>query len=102
MEIGIFSDASPLNEKMEYYMEVNLVGESLKFMALGMGIVFTFLAIMIFALKAQAALIAKYLAKEEEPSSTSKQWQPKPTDKKNVVAAITAAILYHNQETQDA
>jgi oxaloacetate decarboxylase gamma subunit len=81
-------------------MEVNLVGEALKFMALGMGIVFSFLTIMIFALKAQAALIAKYLAEDEKQTSPSKQWQPKPTDNKNVVAAITAAILHHNQETK--
>jgi oxaloacetate decarboxylase gamma subunit len=81
-------------------MEVNLVGESLKFMALGMGIVFAFLIIMIFALKAQASLIAKYFKEEKKSSSTSSQWQPKPTDNKNVVAAITAAILHHNQETK--
>jgi len=77
-------------------MEVNLIGEALKFMALGMGIVFAFLVIMIFALKAQAALIAKYLAEEEQPSSTSTQRQ-QPTDTKNVTAAITAAILHHNK-----
>ena len=77
-------------------MEVNLVGEALKFMALGMGIVFTFLIIMIVALKVQATLIAKYLTKEEK--SSSNEWQPKPTDNKNVIAAITAAILHHNQE----
>jgi len=85
-----------LNIKMEFYMEVNLVGEALKFMALGMGIVFAFLVIMIFALKAQAALIAKYLTEEEKPSSTSTQRQ-QPADNKNVTAAITAAILHHNK-----
>ncbi len=78
-------------------MEVNLVGEALKFMALGMGIVFTFLVIMIFALKAQAALIAKYFPEEKKDSSPSKQWQPQQTDKKNVTAAITAAIIHHNK-----
>ena len=82
-------------------MDMNLVGESLKFMVLGMGIVFTFLVIMIFALKAQAAIIAKYFAEEPTSPSTSKEWQPKPTDKKNVVAAITAAIIHHNQETNN-
>ncbi len=79
-------------------MEVNLVGEALKFMALGMGIVFSFLIIMIFALKAQAALIGKYF--KEEQKAPPKEWQPKTTDNKNVVAAITAAILHHNQETK--
>jgi oxaloacetate decarboxylase (Na+ extruding) subunit gamma len=77
-------------------MEVNLVGEALKFMALGMGIVFSFLIIMIFALKAQAALIAKYFVEEKKESSPSKQVQPKATDKKDVVAAITAAVIHHN------
>jgi len=81
-------------------MEVNLVGEALKFMALGMGIVFTFLTIMIFALKVQAILIAKYFKEEQKTSSTSPQWQPKPTDNKNVIAAITTAILHHNQQTK--
>ena len=84
---------------MEQYMEVNLVGESLKFMVLGMGIVYLFLVIMIFALKAQASLIAKFFKEETKAPSTSKEWQPKPTDNKNVVAAITAAVIHHNQET---
>jgi len=82
-------------------MEVDLVGEALKFMALGMGIVFAFLTIMIFALKAQAALIGKYFPEEKKASSASSQWQPKPTDNKNVIAAISAAILHHNQETNN-
>jgi len=34
--------------------EVNLVSEAFKFMALGMGIVFLFLTVMIFILKLQA------------------------------------------------
>ena len=77
-------------------MEVNLVGEALKFMALGMGIVFSFLIIMIFALKVQATLIAKYFAEDEKKSSTSVKVQSKATDNKNVIAAITAAIMHHN------
>jgi oxaloacetate decarboxylase gamma subunit len=77
-------------------MEVNLVGESLKFMALGMGIVFTFLVIMIFALKAQAFLIAKYLSGD---TSVSKTTQKQSTNNDNIVAAITGAIIYHNQQT---
>lgn len=82
-------------------MEVNLIGEALKFMALGMGIVFTFLVIMIFALKAQAILIAKYFAEEPaKVSSVPNRCQPKATDNKNVVAAITAAIIHNNQENK--
>jgi oxaloacetate decarboxylase gamma subunit len=79
-------------------METNMIGEALKFMALGMGIVFTFLVIMIFTLKAQAAFIAKYFTKEIKNSSTSNECGQKSTGNKNVVAAITAAILHHNQK----
>jgi len=80
--------------------EVNLVAESLKFLVLGMGIVFIFLTIMIFALKLQAKLIAKFFPekKEEVPS-----WKPQTTvnntsDDKDTVAAITAAIIHYNNQ----
>jgi len=76
--------------------EVNLVSEALKFMALGMGIVFLFLAVMIFALKLQAKLIAKYFP--EKPKEVTNTWKPNTTneDDKNIIAAITAAIIHHN------
>ncbi|WP_417324697.1 OadG family protein, partial [Halarcobacter sp.] len=41
-------------------METNLIAEAVKFMALGMGIVFIFLIVMIYALKLQAKIIGKY------------------------------------------
>ena len=80
--------------------EVNLVAEALKFMALGMGVVFLFLVIMIFALKLQAKLIAKYFP--EKPAETS-EWKPQAvqssaTDDKDVTAAITAAIMHYNKQ----
>ncbi|MEA2049876.1 MAG: OadG family protein [Campylobacterota bacterium] len=82
--------------------EVNLVSEALKFMVLGMGIVFLFLVIMIFALKAQAKLIAKFFP--DKPKDVSSEWKPQATnvdDDKDTVAAITAAIIhYNNQKTQ--
>lgn len=79
--------------------EVNLVSESLKFMVLGMGIVFLFLTIMIFILKLQARLIAKFFPEKEE--TVSKEWKPKATqqsDDKDTIAAITAAIIHHNNQ----
>ncbi|MEA3513025.1 MAG: OadG family transporter subunit [Campylobacterota bacterium] len=78
--------------------EVNLVSESLKFMALGMGIVFIFLITMIFALKAQAKLIAKFFP--EKPKEDSSQWKPEvvQNDEKDTVAAITAAIIHYNNQ----
>ncbi|XPV53890.1 MAG: OadG family protein [Halarcobacter ebronensis] len=38
-------------------MEKNLIAEALKFMVLGMGVVFIFLIVMIYALKLQAKII---------------------------------------------
>lgn len=77
--------------------EVNLVSEALKFMALGMGIVFLFLTIMIFVLKFQAFLIAKFFPLEEKEKVSS--WKPEKaviTDDRDTTAAITAAIIHYN------
>jgi oxaloacetate decarboxylase gamma subunit len=46
--------------------EVNLIAESIKFMFLGMGVVFAFLAIMIFVLKAQGKILTKFFPQEEK------------------------------------
>jgi len=79
--------------------EVNVVAEALKFMVLGMGIVFMFLIIMVYAMQLQAKIIEKYFAKEEAQKTPTKQWQPtqaQEEEEKTLVAAITAAILHHN------
>lgn len=76
--------------------EVNLVSEALKFMALGMGIVFLFLIIMIFALKLQAVLIKKFFKEEEKLPVKSKHLQANVTNDNAITAAITAAIIHHN------
>jgi oxaloacetate decarboxylase gamma subunit len=81
--------------------EVNLVSEALKFMALGMGIVFMFLTVMIYALQVQAKLIAKYFP--EKPKDISSTWKPDTINnvdenEKNTIAAITAAIIHHNNK----
>lgn len=76
--------------------EVNLVSEALKFMFLGMGIVFIFLTLLVFILKLQAKIIQKYFPQEEK--IVTKQWQPsvvKSNDKVSKIAAIIAAIQHH-------
>mgnify|MGYP000620951706 CR=1 FL=1 len=78
--------------------EVNLVSEALKFMALGMGIVFLFLTIMVFVLKLQAKLISKFFAEEPKPKGSTKEWQPQGEDESQITAAITAAIIHHNNK----
>ena len=75
-------------------MEINLIAESVKFMFLGMGVVFAFLTIMIFVLKAQGAILTKYFPVENKvtnitPKNTSSQTE---TAK---IAAIIAAVQHH-------
>lgn len=80
-------------------METNLVMEAFKFMVLGMGIVFSFLIIMVFALKAQAALIGKFFP-EKDNMKTAKKVQPSvaTSDTAKKIAAISAAIQHHNNQ----
>ena len=68
--------------------EVNMLGESLKFMILGMTVVFAFLYILIQAIKLQAKIIAKYFPEEtpEVPASSGQ------TDESQRIAAIIAAV----------
>ena len=77
-------------------MELNLVTEAFKFMILGMGIVFAFLTIMIFALKAQATLIAKYFPVKENIQTNKVPTNVAASDTAKKIAAITAVIQHHN------
>jgi oxaloacetate decarboxylase gamma subunit len=52
-------------------MEVNLVTEGVKFMILGMSVVFAFLTLLIFILKIQSKIIHKYFAKSDSATSGS-------------------------------
>ncbi len=73
-------------------MEVNLVTEALKFMMLGMGVVFTFLIIMIFVLKAQKVLLTRFFPEKEKNTKPKKALATNNTAK---VAAIVAAVQHH-------
>ncbi len=74
-------------------MDTNMIYQALTFMMLGMGVVFAFLTIMIAVLKLQAYLIAKFVPTDTTVAMTLKQNQTKSND---TIAAITAAIFYHN------
>lgn len=79
-----------------YIMETNLVVEGVKFMLLGMGAVFLFLALMIVCMNILAAVTHKYFPEpRREESSTPKSTNQ--NDQKKIVAAITAAIMHHRQ-----
>ena len=69
-------------------MDINLVAESLKFMVLGMGVVFVFLALLVWMMKGQARLIA-YLA---PPPPAAPPVAPPVDDESSRVAAIVAAV----------
>jgi len=73
-------------------METNLVAEGVKFMFLGMGTVYVFLAIMILAMYIQAKIIRKCFP---EPNQGSVPVPPRQSQqsKNNKVAAIVAAII---------
>jgi len=70
--------------------DVNVLGESLKFMVLGMTVVFVFLAILIQVVKLQAKIIAKYFPDEEVAPATSKTSSV--NDESQRIAAIIAAV----------
>jgi Na+-transporting methylmalonyl-CoA/oxaloacetate decarboxylase gamma subunit len=57
-------------------MEVNALVESVKFMFLGMGVVFAFLTIMVYAIKLQAFLIQKFFPVKESVVVTKEQSNP--------------------------
>jgi oxaloacetate decarboxylase gamma subunit len=76
------------------FMETNLVLEGVKFMILGMGTVFIFLTVMIFAMNVMYKIVHKFFP-EPQPSVNTQQAEQK--DKKKIVAAITAAIKHHRQ-----
>jgi oxaloacetate decarboxylase gamma subunit len=77
-------------------MEINLVGESLKFMVLGMLIVFIFLAVMVQVMKLQAKIINKFFPEkilEVLPASG------KVTEEADHVAAIVAAVTEFRKQS---
>jgi oxaloacetate decarboxylase gamma subunit len=72
-------------------MEYSLVGEGLKFMVLGMLIVFAFLAVLVQVMKLQAKIIGKYF-KEEAPVVTTSTSNNDSEEESRRVAAIIAAV----------
>lgn len=78
-------------------MEVNLVFEGVKFMVLGMSVVFSFLVFMIVVLKFQAKIITTYFPDPEEPHCDIKPAPKQQNNQDEVVAAISAAIMHHRQ-----
>jgi len=75
-------------------METNLVIEGFKFMGLGMGTVFSFLAILILMMNIMSKLINRFFPEPKPSAGTAVNTQ---NNQKKVVAAITAAIKHHRE-----
>jgi oxaloacetate decarboxylase gamma subunit len=75
--------------------EINLVGESLKFMVLGMIVVFIFLAVLVELMKLQAKIIEKYFPEKEVIPPKAKSSSR--VDDAQKTAAIIAAITEFNK-----
>ncbi len=80
-------------------MEINLVGESLKFMILGMIIVFTFLLVLIQMMKLQALIIGK-LFKEEAPVAPVIKKEDSNDESRRVAAIIAAVTEFRKNKEQ--
>lgn len=79
-------------------MEINLVGEGLKFMVLGMLIVFAFLAILVQIMKLQANLINRYFP-EKTPQAPVKKENAVEDESPAITAAIIAAITEFRKQS---
>jgi len=76
-------------------MEMHIVGESIKFMILGMLIVFAFLFVLVEVMKLQAKIINKYFSSEKKPikkTTTTPTTNVDDEDEAARVAAIIAAV----------
>jgi len=79
-------------------METNLVIESLKFMVLGMGIVFILLALIVFLTNLQAKLVAKYFPDKPKAAVGAKSNTTASSSEDGaVVAAIVAAVTKYKK-----
>jgi oxaloacetate decarboxylase gamma subunit len=80
-------------------METNLVVESLKFMVLGMGIVFILLALIVFLTNLQAKLVGKYFPDKPKEAVGGKSNAAASANSNDgaVVAAIVAAVTEYKK-----
>ena len=79
-------------------METNLVFEGVKFMILGMGTVLLFLVLMIFLMSVMSKIIQKYFPEPHQAPTPAPVASEQ--SKLNKIAAITAAIMHHNQDNK--
>ncbi len=77
-------------------METNLVLESLKFMVLGMGVVFLFLYVLVLLMQLQAFIIGKFFSNDKDLGTTDSK-SSNQLDEKRRIAAIIGAVMQHDK-----
>jgi oxaloacetate decarboxylase gamma subunit len=77
-------------------LNVDLISTAIEYMALGMGVVFLFLLIMVEVLKIQALVIQKF-NKQSDVAFSSSSTKNNKDDKSKKIAAASAAIAFHNK-----
>lgn len=77
--------------------EPSLIDQGLQMMAFGMGTVFVFLTLLIFATKAMSALTQRYFPEASDPTigQASNGASSSAEQNASLVAAITAAVHAH-------
>ncbi|WP_457607804.1 OadG family transporter subunit [Nitratifractor sp.] len=80
-------------------MEIDLVGESVKFMILGMTVVFVFLYVLVQLMKLQAYLIGKYFPDPTAAPAPSAPQAPAEDEKRRVAAIIAAVAEYRKTKS---
>ena len=83
-------------------MEHSLVAESIKFMVLGMGVVFVFLYLLVLMMQLQAYIIAKYFPDKEVKQKPQKEplaikYNENECEERRRVAAIIGALIEHSK-----
>ena len=83
-------------------MEVNVIAEALKFMVLGMGVVFIFLYVMILSVKLQARIIGKSFPDKAPvvPPASSASSTGNADQQAHVTAVIAAVTEFHKNKSQ--
>jgi len=78
-------------------MDINLVTEGLKFMVLGMGVVFVFLALLVQVMKWQTRLVDKYFSPKSPPAPV---YTPADDEHARVAAIIAAVTEYRKAHSK--
>ena len=79
-------------------MEMNLVVEGVKFMIIGMTVVFVFLIMMVFAISLQAKFVARFFPEKPAAPKSGSTVSGGSVDDAGVVAAIMGAVkAYKNK-----